>query len=122
MSSIPCAPALSTSVVLQNPALNDANQVAIARAGGIDVTAHASRLCAEMAGDVNLFFLSGDAEGQAEVMVMIAEPSKRRLGLAQEAVRLMMLFGAWTDIAAQSPAPAARVRPAFPPCPLLLLS
>lgn len=44
-------------------------------------------------GDVNLFFHDEEDSKRAEVMVMIAEPGYRRKGLAQEAVRLMMLYG-----------------------------
>ena len=46
-----------------------------------------------MAGDINLFFFDGDEPHLAEIMVMIAEPSLRRHGLAKEAVILMMLYG-----------------------------
>lgn len=72
-----------------------------------------------MVGDVNLFLLGGDEEEEyralaaawrgrgagpggcapspppavAEIMVMIGEPSARRRGLAEEAVRLMMEWG-----------------------------
>lgn len=44
-------------------------------------------------GDVNLFLLQDDDSDAAEVEVMIADTSCRRLGLATEAVQLMMTFG-----------------------------
>ncbi|GJQ15727.1 hypothetical protein GpartN1_g7518.t1 [Galdieria partita] len=43
-------------------------------------------------GDVNLFLLQDDDSDAAEVEVMIAESSYRRLGLATEAVQLLLLF------------------------------
>lgn len=48
---------------------------------------------AAMIGDVNLFFNDQDAPRNAEIEVMIAEPSKRQRGLGKEAVYLMMRYG-----------------------------
>ncbi len=45
------------------------------------------------AGDVNLFLNDPEDEHCAEIMIMIAEPAFRRAGLAQEAARLMLLYG-----------------------------
>lgn len=50
--------------------------------------------CAVPVGDVNLFFHDSEDPHCAELMIMIAEPAYRRMGLAQEAVKLMMRYGA----------------------------
>lgn len=50
---------------------------------------------ARMVGDVNLYVLESDEEGDnvlAEIEVMIAEETARRKGLATEAVRMMMAY------------------------------
>lgn len=44
-----------------------------------------------MVGDVNLFV--DNSEKSAEVEVMIAEPSARRLGVASEAVSILIAYG-----------------------------
>ena len=46
-----------------------------------------------MIGDVNLFLHDYLPPGQAELLVMIAEPRFRCKGFASEAIRLMMEFG-----------------------------
>ncbi|XP_038064266.1 N-acetyltransferase 9-like protein isoform X1 [Patiria miniata] len=45
-----------------------------------------------MCGDVNLYFLNTD-DRDAEIEIMIAEPSCRRKGIGQEALLLMMQYG-----------------------------
>mmetsp|Transcript_18579 Transcript_18579/g.56092 ORF Transcript_18579/g.56092 Transcript_18579/m.56092 type:complete len:113 (-) Transcript_18579:1001-1339(-) len=50
-----------------------------------------------MAGDVNLFFNDPDEPTTAEIEVMIAERASRRKGLAGEAIRMLMAYGA-TDL------------------------
>ena len=51
-----------------------------------------------MAGDVNIFLSQDGADGpahtQAELEIMIAEPSARRKGYAKEALQLMMAYAA----------------------------
>ena len=47
-----------------------------------------------MVGDVNLFFNDLDDPTVAEVEIMIAEPSCRRKGLAVEALKLFLYYGA----------------------------
>ena len=49
-----------------------------------------------MVGDVNLFFNDLDDPTVAEVEIMIAEPSCRRKGLAVEALKLFLYYGART--------------------------
>lgn len=51
-----------------------------------------------MVGDVNIFLLDDDDEGEnvAEVEVMIAEAKSRRKGLATEAVMIMMYYARMT--------------------------
>jgi RimJ/RimL family protein N-acetyltransferase len=46
-----------------------------------------------MSGDINLFFNDRDDPCACEVEVMIAEASRRRQGLAQESLRLIMAYG-----------------------------
>jgi RimJ/RimL family protein N-acetyltransferase len=55
----------------------------------MDATDPAQR---RMVGDVNLFLHDYLAPGEAELLIMIAEPAARRQGLAAEAVTLMMRF------------------------------
>jgi len=50
-----------------------------------------SRSIQRMAGDVNVFYHGADFS-EGEIEIMIAEPSFRRRGMAEEAVRLMMEF------------------------------
>ncbi|KDO24546.1 hypothetical protein SPRG_10361 [Saprolegnia parasitica CBS 223.65] len=47
---------------------------------------------ASMAGDVNLFFNDDEDPANCEIDIMIAEASKRGLGLGKEAVLLMMAY------------------------------
>lgn len=47
-----------------------------------------------MAGDINLFWSQNDPACTAEVSVMVAEKRSRRKGIAEEAVRLVMTYGA----------------------------
>lgn len=47
-----------------------------------------------MAGDINLFFHSYLEENEAEINVMIGEKSERGKGLAAEAIRMIIEFGA----------------------------
>jgi RimJ/RimL family protein N-acetyltransferase len=47
-----------------------------------------------MAGDVNLFFNDHDDHRIAEIEVMVAEPSSRGKGIASEALRIFMAYGA----------------------------
>ena len=47
-----------------------------------------------MVGDVNLFMNDYDDKFNAEIEVMIAEPRFRRHGLAREALKLMIHYGA----------------------------
>ncbi|KAK2077544.1 hypothetical protein QBZ16_004389 [Prototheca wickerhamii] len=45
-----------------------------------------------MVGDVNLFWNDLDDANATEIEIMIAEPSRRRRGLAEEALTLMMTY------------------------------
>lgn len=47
-----------------------------------------------MAGDVNIFLNDYDDKYNAEIEIMIAEPRYRRCGVATEALKLMMHYGA----------------------------
>ena len=51
---------------------------------------------AEMIGDVNLYFHDSDEPTTGEIEIMIAEPSRRRKGLATEALKLFMQFAVST--------------------------
>lgn len=46
-----------------------------------------------MVGDVNMFLNDRDDPSVAELEIMVAESSARRLGIGREAVQLMMHFG-----------------------------
>ena len=81
-----------TSAVTELPAEQEEVEVQGAAGEGIPNTT-ADEEERRMAGDVNLFLHDRDDPTNAEIEVMVAEPSLRRRGLAKRALQLLMLYG-----------------------------